>query len=106
MSRNTEEAKTIDPEQQRQELIDQMVAEHGANWAELFAPGTFGCHELFDRTVLIAKSAEQFILSHPACIQNREWFSLANQAVTALNELYQRIGAEHLAEKGYAADDS
>jgi hypothetical protein len=39
---------------------------------EEFLPGTFGCHELLDRTILLAEQVEKSILSHPACIQNRE----------------------------------
>jgi hypothetical protein len=48
---------------------------------------------------------EQYVLSHPACAQNQEWFALADQAVTALRELYQRIGAVHLDDQDTAAGD-
>jgi len=59
-------------------------------------PGSFGCHELLDRTAMLGDSVEEYILDHPSCVQNPEWYALADQAVTALRELYQRIGAEHL----------
>jgi len=49
-----------------------------------------------DRTILLAEQVERTILSHPACIQNREWYELASEASAALHELYQRIGSEHL----------
>ena len=39
---------------------------------------------------------EQYILIHPACVQNKNWFALAEQAVVSLRDLYQQIGAEHL----------
>lgn len=90
-------------EQQRQEAINDMIAEHGPNWAEQFAPGTFGCHELLDRTIQAAQMVEQNVLSHPACAQNPTWFALAERAVAALNELYQEVGAEHLAENNDGA---
>lgn len=48
---------------------------------------------------------EEYVLSHPACAQNQDWFALADQAVAALRELYQRIGAEHLDDKDNAAGD-
>jgi hypothetical protein len=64
--------------------------------SEDYKPGSFGCHELLDRTNLVADNLEEWILSHPACVQNAEWYALADRAVTALRELYQRIGAEHL----------
>ena len=100
MNNNTQEADTLDLEQHRQEIVNEMLAEHGPNWAEHYAPGTLGCHELLDRTINAAETVEQYVLSHPACAQNPEWYALAEQAVAALNELYQRVGAEHLAEKG------
>ena len=43
---------------------------------------------------------DQFVVSHPACLQNAEWFALAEQAAAALRELYQRVGAEHLTADG------
>jgi hypothetical protein len=99
MNKNTDLANATDLEEHRQEIINEMIAEHGPNWAEHYAPGSFGCHELLDRTMQAAESVDKHVLSHPACAQNPEWFALAEQAVAALNELYQRVGAEHLAEE-------
>jgi hypothetical protein len=65
---------------------------------EAFKPGTFGCHELLDRTSLVADMIERFVLSHPACAQNPNWYALAEQATACLRDLYQRIGAEHNGE--------
>lgn len=84
-----------DIEHDRLRLVDEMVAEHGQDWGEQYKPGSFGCHELLDRTSLAAKAVEQDVMSHPACVQNPAWFALAKQAVSVLNDLYQRIGAEH-----------
>jgi hypothetical protein len=89
-------AKGLDTEQERQQRIEEMQADNGQQWAEPYKPGSFGCHELLDRTSLAADIVEQYVLSHPACVQNRDWFALAERAVTALREMYQRIGAEHL----------
>jgi hypothetical protein len=71
-----------------------MTAEHGPDWSDPFKPGSFGCHELLDRTNLLADTLEQFVLSHPACLLNRDWYALADQAVSALRGLYQRVGVE------------
>jgi hypothetical protein len=95
---STQAAKALDTEQERQQRIDEMNAEYGPHWSEQYHPGSFGCHELLDRTSLAADIVEQYVLSHPACAQNRDWFALAEQAVTALRELYQRIGEEHLSD--------
>lgn len=89
-------------EQERQGLIAELLADHGPQWVEQYKPGTFGCHELLDRTSLIAAAVEGYILSHPACLANPDWYALAEQAVTALNELYQRVGQDHLSDE--AAD--
>ena len=90
---------TLDTEQDRQRIMEEMVAEHGPGWREHYKPGTFGCHELLDRTSLAARAIEENVLSHPACAQNPEWFALAEQAAAALHELYQRIGTEHVGEE-------
>lgn len=86
-------------EQERRERIDELADEHGPRWLDAFKPGSFGCHELLDRTLLVANLVEQSILSHPACVHDPEWFALARQASDALAELYQRVGAAHLAEE-------
>jgi hypothetical protein len=91
--------KVPDTEQERQQLLDELLADHGPRWAEQYEPGSFGCHELLDRTALAADVVERYVCTHPACIQNQEWFALAQQAVAALQELYQQIGAAHLDDK-------
>lgn len=92
----TRASKASSAEQERLQLVDELNKEYGSDWAEQNQPGSFGCHELLDRTLLVAETVERSVLSHPACVQNREWYALAEKAVTALQELYQRVGAEHL----------
>ncbi len=89
-------AKLSATEEQRQQRLGEMNAEHGPDWSEGYRPGTFGCHELLDRTSTAGDIVENLVLSHPSCALNREWYALAEQAVAALRELYQRVGAEHL----------
>jgi hypothetical protein len=91
-------AKLLDAEQDRQQRAAELSAEQGPDWAESYKPGSFGCHELLDRTALAANMVEEYVLSHPACVQDREWFALAEQAAAALRELYQRIGTDHMDE--------
>jgi hypothetical protein len=100
---NPHPTKALDKERERQQLIDEMIAEHGPQWSEPYKPGSFGCHELLDRTSMAADIVEQYVLSHAACVQNQDWFALADQAVAALRELYQRVGAEHLDDQGNAS---
>jgi hypothetical protein len=92
--------KPPEPEQDRQQRVDELIAEHGSDWAEQYKPGSFGCHELLDRAAMTSDMVDQLILSHPACLQNAEWYALAEQASTALAELYQRVGAEHMGADG------
>jgi hypothetical protein len=94
------EARLLEVERDRQHLIDEFIADYGADGAGSYRPGSFGCHELLDRTALAAELLEQKVLNHPACFLNQEWFSLAEQAVEILNELYQRVGEAHVAKDG------
>lgn len=86
-----------DAESQRQQALLDLQSESGRSCLDEFSPGTFGCHELWDRTHLIADLIEKSLLAHPACIQSQEWYQLAYEASAALQELYQRVGAGHLA---------
>jgi hypothetical protein len=80
-------------EQQRLERIAELEAEDGADWDDGFEPGTFGNHELLDRTYLVMNLLEQHVLDHPACLREPSWYALANRAFDALFELYQEVGA-------------
>ena len=82
-------------ERERQQYIDD-AKDPEDDWEGMSKPGGYGCHELLDRTALIMKNVEEFIVSHPACLSNKEWFALARQASEALHELYQQVGGEHL----------
>ena len=85
-----------DVEQVRLRLVGELAAESGANWANAYRPGSAGCHELLDRTSLLAQSLENQLLAHPACVANPTWYALAEQAAAALRELYQQVGSVHL----------
>jgi hypothetical protein len=97
-------AEPSDAEVDRQRRIAEMTGAHGPGWSDGFQPGSFGCHELLDRTNLLADTLEQYVLSHPACLGNREWYALADRALTALRELYQRVGAE-MGDDGHESGD-
>ena len=84
-------------ESERQEALKNFL-EDAENQMEEFSPGTMGCHELLDRTAMISDLLENFIISHPACLQNTEWYTLAREAADALHNLYQKVGAVHLDE--------
>jgi hypothetical protein len=83
-------------ERERLRQVSELAAESGAGWADAYRPGTPGCHELLDRTSMLSDVLERHLLEHPACVANPGWYRLAEQAVAALNELYQQVGAEHL----------
>jgi hypothetical protein len=88
-------SKMSDTEEFRQQLL----ADHGPNLDEQYSIGSFGCHELLDRTFLVANMVDNYVLTHPACVQNQEWFALAEQALDALMDLYQRIGVAQFDSK-------
>src|SRR5262245_4125528 len=83
-------------ERDRQRQVSELAAESGEGWADAYRPGTPGGHELLDRTSMLSDMLVRHLLEHPACVANPEWYRLADQAVAALNELYQQVGAEHL----------
>jgi hypothetical protein len=85
-------------EKDRLEQVKAICAESGEGWEEEYRPGSAGCHELLDRTALLADLLERQLVEHPACIAKPQWYLLAQQAAGALHELYQQVGAEHLAE--------
>lgn len=74
----------------------ELAADLGEGWENEYRPGSAGCHELLDRTALLSDMLERYLLDHPACIANSGWYTLAEQAATALRDLYQQIGGEHL----------
>jgi hypothetical protein len=94
---------SLDPhevEEDRQRQVRELSADSGEKWLVEYGPGSFGCHELLDRTAMVADILEEHILTHPACVARSAWYLLAEQAAVALRELYQQVGAEHLmAEK-------
>jgi hypothetical protein len=90
----------LDTEADRQSLIEEFNEEDGPSWEDQCKPGSYGCHELLDRTAFVADAVERLVRSHPACVRDPEWFALAERAAAALHELYQRVGAEHLSAKG------
>jgi hypothetical protein len=59
-----------------------------------FLPGTFGCHEAFDRAAMLRDMVGK-LSDHTAVKQNKIWSSLADDAYKALSALYQAIGQEH-----------
>lgn len=74
------------------ELVDVSdPAEHGR-----FLPGSFGCHELLDRTALTQQAIDDWLLGHPACLSRAEWYRLALSAHEALNELYRQVSEAHI----------
>jgi len=96
MSIETESLHTAEAEQDREDRARELTADSGDDWIADNCPGSFGCHELLDRAALLAQVVESQLLSHPACVARPEWYRLVREAVTALNELYQAVGAEHL----------
>jgi hypothetical protein len=82
-----------------QEHLVEVTAEQEPGWEARYAPGSFGCHELLDRVHLLGDLVEGQVLEHPSCALHPEWYHLAARAAEALRELYQRIGAEHLASE-------
>ncbi len=85
-------------ESQRHDAIAEIEAVDGPAWTDGYEPGTFGCHELLDRVHRISSLFQERVLEHPACLQNPEWYQLANSAVETIEKLYREISATHLSD--------
>lgn len=81
-------------ESRRQEYLEQLKADEED--PEQDEPGSFGCHELLDRTSIVMDNLNGFVVEHSACVWNKKWFFLAHRASDLLFELYQDIGATHI----------
>ena len=88
-------AEPATADREREDKAAELDAEYGAGWVRENAPGSFGCHELLDRTAMFADAVERYIVDHPACIANSDWYLLADAAAASLRELYQLVGAAH-----------
>ncbi len=65
--------------------IEQLVAD--------FAPGTVGCHEAMHLASVVMDTVDRHLCDHPAVLSNPDWYRLADEAQTALFNLYQAMGA-------------
>jgi hypothetical protein len=88
-------AEPATADREREDKAAELDAECGAGWVRENAPGSSGCHELLDRTAMFADAVEWYIVDHPACIANADWYLLADTAANSLRELYQFVGAAH-----------
>ena len=99
-----DEGSAVRTEADRQERLAEFAAEAADDGTERFRPGSPGCHELLDRASLLMNATDEWLLGHPACFQNAEWFVLATRAFDALYALYQGVGAAHLGEGNDGGD--
>src|SRR5947209_352863 len=93
-----------DHEERRRRLLADLEQGPGDEGRKPSLPGAAGCHELLDRTALVADLLERYIVEHAACVANAGWFALAAEAADRLHTLYQHVGEAHLgAEEAGAA---
>ena len=57
--------------QEWQEQLAVVAAEQEPGWETRYGPGSFGCHELLDRVLLLGDLVEGQVLEHPACVLRR-----------------------------------
>lgn len=58
----------------------------------------FGTHEALHMASFLAGAVDEELVEHLVVVERPEWRALAVKARDALVELYQKIGAEHLAD--------
>jgi hypothetical protein len=86
----------LELERERLDALDMRDAEEDSAWRERYSPGTCGCHEALHVSSIVANLIADRLMEHGAVIQNPEWYRLAQQAHSAMFDLYQAIGAVHL----------
>jgi hypothetical protein len=70
------------------------VKQTAESLARTSQPGTFNCHEAFERTHDLVTDASE-LMDQPSIISNPEWYTLAHHAHNVLFNLYQKIGCAH-----------
>ena len=83
----------------RLQRLTEAASDHGTTAEQLvaeFAPGSFGCHEALQMTSVFMDSVDRHLAEHPSILAVPEWYQLAEDAHTALFNLYQAIGTSHL----------
>jgi hypothetical protein len=59
-------------------------------------PGSFGCHEAMHLANVFGEIVERHLAKHPAIRRNPDWATAATKAASALHDLYQAIGGQHI----------
>ncbi|KJR42247.1 hypothetical protein MCHI_001856 [Candidatus Magnetoovum chiemensis] len=60
----------IETQERRQQLLTDLMNEYGHNFSKQYAAGSFGCHEILDRTAFIINSCYAAILIRAVFYQN------------------------------------
>jgi hypothetical protein len=59
-------------------------------------PGSFGCHEAMHLANVFGEIVDRYLVQHPAIRRNLDWATAVTKAATALHDVYQAIGGQHL----------
>ena len=82
-------------EEERQEQLEELwVDDHQLDIHH--GPNSLGRHELMDRLCMLAEMVETYVLEHPACIFEPEWFVEAHEIVDRLYNFYQKVGTSDI----------
>jgi hypothetical protein len=71
------------------------MSKHKRKPSPEFAPGTFGFHEMLDRSCLVAELFSREIARHPAA-NHPKLAKRIKRLEAKLFDLYQKVGALHL----------
>ena len=82
--------------QEWQERLAAVASEQEPGWEALYEPGSFGCHELLDRVMLLGDLVEGQVLEHPSCALHAEWHQLACASGGSVARVIPADWAEHL----------
>lgn len=64
-----------------------------------YAPGSFGCHEVFHALDMLRRLVHHEVISHPAVETNPDWLTEARAIREKMFALRKSIGAKHIKEE-------
>ena len=86
----------MDWEAERQSLLaearDSCPLDEGETLEERFGPGSFGYHELLDRSYLLLSNWEEFVTAHPTTLIDPVRYRKAQEIAEAMAEFYSLVG--------------
>ncbi len=78
------------------------LAEADIDDPENYLPGSMGCHEALHTSWIMMDTFSRHLLEHPSILLDADLYAQTSKIHSALFDLYQSLGAKHLADENDA----